>query len=426
MTLELGGQTAVVLNDLDLIKSCYQSETFNGRPKLSTFEIAFGAGAGIGTGQHLHWREQRRLAVSLLRTIRFGEGVSMAEIVEQEAGKLLADLATHNGHPIDLTHILPKAVCNIVCAFVFGKPFEYSDLRYILMLWLVYQNFKLAGPSAVVYSSAFLAKLPFGPGKRLVDNLRAFKQFTEDHIFEHQKTFDRNDIRDFIDAYLSKIENKDNLPIDESEIFKHLNLVWCVNDIFGAGTETTAGTLRWAFLYMILFPEVQGKLQEELDRVVGRSRMPTLTDKQNLPYVEATIQEINRHADIGPLGVAHATTQQTEILGYTIPKGTLTLANAHLCHFNEEYFDNPLEFNPDRFVDADGNFIKREEVIAFSVGKRTCPGEELARMELFFFLTHILHRYKVTIADGSPKPTLMGYTSITRVPHPYQVQMVER
>ncbi|KAJ8023487.1 Vitamin D 25-hydroxylase [Holothuria leucospilota] len=426
MTVEVGGQTAVVLNDYDLIKSCYQSNIFNGRPKLCAFETAFGLGAGIGTGQHLHWREQRRLAVSTLRTIQFGEGITMAGIVEAEAGKLLDDLAQHKGRPLNLTHILPKAVCNIVCAFVFGKPFEYSDPRYILMLWLVYQNFKLAGPSAVVYSSGFLAKLPFGPGKRLVDNLRAFKQFAEDHIAEHRESFDGAHIRDFIDAYLLKIEESRTGSMEESEVYKHLNLVWCVNDLFGAGTETTAGTLRWAFLYMVLYPNVQKRIQDELDCVVGRGRMPVLRDKENLPYVEAAIQEINRHADIGPMGVAHATTEETQLLGYTIPKGTLTMANAHLCHFNEEYFENPRQFNPDRFINSDGSFIKREEVIAFSIGKRTCPGEELARMELFFFLTHILHRYEVTIAEGSPRPTLEGYTSITRVPHPYMVQLKER
>ena len=82
-----------------------------------------------------------------------------------------------------------------------------------------------------------------------------------------------------------------------------------MGDLFSAGQETVKTTLQWGILWMLHNPEVQKKVQGELDVVVGRSRLPALDDLPFLPYTEATILEIIRRSNVVGLGTIHATTR---------------------------------------------------------------------------------------------------------------------
>eukprot|EP00091_Calanus_sinicus_P011670 TRINITY_DN26333_c0_g1_i1.p1 TRINITY_DN26333_c0_g1~~TRINITY_DN26333_c0_g1_i1.p1 ORF type:complete len:147 (-),score=23.78 TRINITY_DN26333_c0_g1_i1:435-875(-) len=117
-------------------------------------------------------------------------------------------------------------------------------------------------------------------------------------IENHKQTFDINDPRDFIDKYLTEIENTKD---PNSSFFDKTgieNLASTLTDLFIAGSETTSTTLTWAFLYMVRNPEVQQKVQKEIDAAVGRYKIPSLADKPNLPYTEAVLMEIQRCSNI--------------------------------------------------------------------------------------------------------------------------------
>uniref|UniRef100_H9H5W2 Uncharacterized protein n=1 Tax=Monodelphis domestica TaxID=13616 RepID=H9H5W2_MONDO len=105
-----------------------------------------------------------------------------------------------------------------------------------------------------------------------------------------------------------------------SPSFSEDNLVSCTLDLFLAGTETTSTTLRWALLYMALCPEIQGKIQAEIDRVVGQSRLPTMADRENMPYTNAAVHEIQRMGNIVPFNVPRMSTVDTTVAGYHVPK----------------------------------------------------------------------------------------------------------
>ncbi|XP_075430104.1 cytochrome P450 2D20-like isoform X5 [Ascaphus truei] len=175
-------------------------------------------------------------------------------------------------------------------------------------------------------------------------------------------------------------------------------------DLFIGGTETSTTTLRWALLFMLLCPDVQSKVQEEIDRVIGRDRKPTMGDMLKMPYTNAVIHETQRYGDIVPLAFPHMTYRDTEIRGYFIPKGIAVLTNLSSVLKDETVWEKPHQFYPEHFLDADGKFVKREAFMAFSAGRRVCPGEQLVRMQLFLFFTSLLQRFTLQIPNDQPRP----------------------
>ena len=147
-----------------------------------------------------------------------------------------------------------------------------------------------------------------------------------------------------------------------------LNLVHTLFDVFLAGSETTSTTLTWAMLYMARYPEVQIKVQKELDLVVGHERMPSLRDRPDLPYTEAVIMEIQRYANIVPQGVQHVVQKEVTVNGLTLPIGAMVMPLMKEL-LQGSYWDNGETFRPERFLDSDGKCRKDDHLIPFSIGE---------------------------------------------------------
>ncbi|XP_072038456.1 cytochrome P450 2J4-like isoform X1 [Amphiura filiformis] len=235
-----------------------------------------------------------------------------------------------------------------------------------------------------------------------------------------------------MDVFLNEIEkNAQNTPTDDSGCtppdtndrvnFIHENsLTSTAIGLYLAGTETSATTIRWALLYMMTLPEIQAKVQQELDSVVGRSRMPKWADRLILPYTEAVLLEIQRIRTVVPLGVPHVAAKDNKIGGYDVPKGSLIVSNLWAVHNDPDIWTEPDQFRPERFLDEDGKLRHREEFIPFSAGHRVCLGENLAKMEMFIFFTYILHTF--TIKNPYNKPySLKGVSGITFSPIDFEI-----
>ncbi|XP_010220988.1 PREDICTED: cytochrome P450 2J3-like, partial [Tinamus guttatus] len=210
---------------------------------------------------------------------------------------------------------------------------------------------------------------------------------------------------------------------DSSGCFSEENLVACVLDLFFAGTETTSTTLRWALLYMAAYPEIQARVQAELDAVVGQTRQPGLDDQASLPYTNAVVHEVQRFSNILPVGVPRMTTRDTLLGGFLVPKGTLLMTSLNSVLMDKEW-ETPDAFNPEHFL-KDGQFCRREAFIPFSLGKRTCPGEQLARAEIFLFFTALLQKFTFRMPQDTV-PSLSYRLAITRQPQPYRICALPR
>ncbi|XP_062052435.1 vitamin D 25-hydroxylase isoform X3 [Lepus europaeus] len=193
-----------------------------------------------------------------------------------------------------------------------------------------------------------------------------------------------------------------------------------VGELIIAGTETTTNVLRWAILFMALYPNIQGQVHKEIDLIMGRDGKPSWDNKCRMPYTEAVLHEVLRFCNIVPLGIFHATSEDTVVRGYSIPKGTTVITNLYSVHFDEKYWRDPDVFYPERFLDSSGYFAKKEALVPFSLGRRHCLGEQLARMEMFLFFTALLQRFHLHFPHQLV-PSLKPRLGMTLQPQPYLI-----
>ncbi|PAV15413.1 cytochrome P450 [Pyrrhoderma noxium] len=178
--------------------------------------------------------------------------------------------------------------------------------------------------------------------------------------------------------------------------------------IFLAGADTTEATLETFILAMLMHPDVQKRAQEELDRVVGTDRLPTLDDRENLPFVNAVIMEVMRWQPVAPLGVPHALTEDIVYKGYRIPKGTDVFANQWLLLNDPNVYPEPQIFKPERFLpqgNEEGSKQRDPTKVVFGFGRRICPGRFMALNSIFSSIVTVLATLNITNAtDASGRP----------------------
>ncbi|KAL1776758.1 cytochrome P450 2J3-like [Sigmodon hispidus] len=237
----------------------------------------------------------------------------------------------------------------------------------------------------------------------------------------HRKDWNPLEPRDFIDAFLTEMTK---YPDKTATSFTEENLICSTLDLFFAGTETTSTTLRWALLYMSVDSEVQEKVQAEIDRVIGHGRQPRTADREAMPYTNAVIHEVQRMGNIIPLNVPREVTADSTLAGFHLPKGTMVLTNLTALHRDPKEWATPDTFNPEHFLE-NGQFKKRESFLPFSMGKRACPGEQLARSELFIFFTALMQKFTFK-PPVNEKLSLKFRMGLTLPPVNYRICAVPR
>ncbi|KAE8390078.1 cytochrome P450 [Aspergillus alliaceus] len=181
--------------------------------------------------------------------------------------------------------------------------------------------------------------------------------------------------------------------------------------VYQAGFDTTASTIASFFLAMALFPAAQLKAQEEIDRIVG-SRLPIPEDQENLPYVNALINEVLRWNPVVQIGIMHAATEDDIYEGYLIPKGAPVVPNIWAFTHDPDVYSNPMSFSPERFLDWDGHVPERNpHTLAFGFGRRVCPGRPLADFNNFLMIARSLAVFRISKAmqDGREINPVIDY-----------------
>lgn len=172
------------------------------------------------------------------------------------------------------------------------------------------------------------------------------------------------------------------------------------------GTDTVAVLVEWILARMVLHPDVQRKVQEELDEVAdGGKRAVKEEDVAAAVYFQAVVKEVLRLHPPGPLlSWARLAITDTTIDGYHVPEGTTAMVNMWAIARDPEVWRDPLEFMPERFMGEENEFSifgSDLRLAPFGAGRRSCPGKNLGLTTVTFWVAKLLHEFEwLPLDDG--------------------------
>ncbi|XP_071995769.1 cytochrome P450 2C5-like [Engystomops pustulosus] len=420
-TIKLGEKKTVVLCGYDAVKDAlvHHADEFSGRPHVPLLHD-LSKGLGVIFSSDENWRVMKRFTISTLRDFRMGKENIENKILE-ELDFLVEEFRSYKGEPFDCTSIMNAATCNIIVSVLLSNRFHYEDRRFLKILKIVNEIFELVGsPMAMLYNAyPSVMRWCSGVQRTLLKNVEEMHAFVQETVTIQRKELDVNNPRNLIDSFLVKqLEEKPQL------FYTNENLMALVTDLFAAGIETILSTLRWGLLLMMKYPEIQRKVQREIEKVIG-SAQPQKSHRKEMPYTNAVLHEIQRFGNVAPNNLKHATTQDVNFRGYLIPKGMQVIPLLTSVLYDKEHFVKAEEFYPEHFLDSSGNFVKKDAFMPFSVGKRSCAGESLAKMELFMFFTRLLQNFTFQAPPGATLD-LTPAVGLSCRPLPYKICALPR
>jgi cytochrome P450 len=170
--------------------------------------------------------------------------------------------------------------------------------------------------------------------------------------------------------------------------------------IFLAGHETTANALTWTWYLLSGAPDVEARLHDEVDRVLG-GKLPTVADIGSLPFVERVVTESMRLYPPAWI-VGRRTIEPYPIDEYLLPERALVLFSPYIVHRDARYFPEPDRFLPDRWTPELKASLPPFAYLPFGGGPRRCIGESFAWMEMVLVLSTLAQRWRLSLVPGYP------------------------
>lgn len=423
--LYIGKELTVFLNGFDVINDALlkKGSVFVRRPD-SPSARAINHYPGIVAANDKLWKEQRTFTLRALQQLCFkNRSQNIETVIVGEATKLLDKIAGTTG-PVDPKHYLAISFANVISKVLMSRSFDLEDVEFIDFLnKCANTNRNLPRLIALINCFPFLTNLPgdvLDIGSVFAGVLawfEIFKKYTANRKWENAEN-------DFIDLYMQTVHA--NEANGKCQTITENQLRVTTFDLITAGSDTAATTVRWLLLYILQDSKLESKLHSEIDEVIGKYRAPSLEDRLKMPYMEATIMETLRLANVAPLAAPHSVTNDVLFKGFLLPKDTTIIANLSSIMMDPNIWIDPAEFNPERFLSPDGKTLSiPEEFIPFSLGPRSCVGETLAKMEMFLFVSSLLQRFKLDFVGSTPPP-VKGNLGVIYHPDPYEIRFIQR
>ncbi|XP_076249610.1 putative cytochrome P450 304a1 isoform X2 [Calliopsis andreniformis] len=408
----LGEYLAVIANDYKTIKEVMNREDFDGRP--SDVDVvkarAFGKKLGIFFTEGLFWHEQRRFTLRNMRDFGFGRRQDKFENHMVEEAILLIDMIKEG--PINdhekiylkkgyalFPDILYPYFANSIWEIMFGERFNRSEhykLWNLCEAAMLFQR-SIDTTGGAIFQRPFLKY--FGNLFRYTDIIKGntkMVNFIQEHLEELKRTHNTDSDRGLIDRYLEEMKKH-----SEMSTFSEQQLIMSVLDFMFPALSALPSALTHAIKFTMHNPDVVKRVHEEIDRVVGTGRHVTWQDRQNLPYTEATVRESLRRETLTPFGVIHKALKDTTLGGYDIPKNTLVIANLGGLNEDPDFWGDPENFRPERFL-TENNELGKDFTLPFGFGHRVCAGETFARYNMFGLFALLMQNFNLTFVEGEP------------------------
>ncbi|KAG7211265.1 hypothetical protein KM043_010572 [Ampulex compressa] len=315
-------------------------------------------------------------------------------------------------------------VLNTLWKMLADKRFELDDeeLRYFQgMVNKVFRELDMSGAAFNHFPILRFIAPELSGYRSFSKSHERFRRYLQDELNRHKNTINLDEPRDLIDVYLSVLKSENHSPA-----FSEDQLMAISMDLYMAGSETTSMCLSFCFLYLLLYPHVQRKAQEEIDRVIGRDKLPTISDRPRMVYINAIVLESLRMFMGRTLNMPHRAMKDIDVMGYRIPKDTMIIVNFEKMLMDESWGD-PDIFRPERFIDKAGNIHVPHMYNPFGLGRHRCLGESLARSNLFIITAVLLQHFTFSVVPGEKKPTVYQFRDgVTAAPLPFRAMVRHR
>ncbi|CAO2182519.1 unnamed protein product [Urochloa humidicola] len=406
--LRMGQRNLVVVSSPPLAREVLHTQgvEFGSRTRNVVFDIFTGNGQDmVFTVYGDHWRKMRRIMTvpfftnKVVQQHRAGWEAEDAAVVDDVR-------ADPDAGGVVLRRRLQLMMYNNMYRIMFGRRFESMDDPLFLRLReLNGERSRLAQSFEYNYGDFIPILRPFLRGYLRIckevkeTRLKLFKDFflEERKKLASTKAMDNNGLKCAIDHIL---EAQQKGEINED------NVLYIVENINVAAIETTLWSMEWAIAELVNHPEIQQKLRQELDTVLGPGHQVTEPDTHRLPYLQAVIKETLRLRMAIPLLVPHMNLHDAKLGGYDIPAESKVLVNAWYLANNPDSWRNPEEFRPERFleeekhVEPNGNDFR---YLPFGVGRRSCPGIILALPILGITIGRLVQNFELLPPPGQDK-----------------------
>ncbi|PIA32656.1 hypothetical protein AQUCO_04400087v1 [Aquilegia coerulea] len=403
--LKIGSKLYVVIGSTSLAKEVLKDfdTTFANRDTPSAIvTLSYGGSGLIWTSYGSHWRTLRMICVQHILNKTSLDALYILR--RRQLRRTVKFLYSKIGSPIDVADQMFFTSLNTIISMLWGgtvKDDEMSSAGKEFQQAIV-EAIALMGETNISDFFPLLARFDIqGIAHRAQTLFMWFDRILDSIINERIKLNQaggKNEKSDFLDILLELKDSGDTkIQITIANI-KALFL-----DLVVAGTDTTATTVEWAMAEIMNHPEIMKKLQEELVTVVGENGMVEESHIPQLTYLEAVIKETFRFHSVVPFLVPRRPSESCIVGGYTIPKGTQILVNARALQIDPEMWENPLEFQPDRFLksttkwDYSGNNFN---FLPFGSGRRMCAGSSLVERTVPYALASLLHSFNWRLPEG--------------------------
>ncbi|KAD6119217.1 hypothetical protein E3N88_10488 [Mikania micrantha] len=441
--IRLGTHRAFVVSNWEVAKECFTINdlALSSRPKTAAVKHMCYNYTMFGLGPYTpFWREMRKIVTLELLSNRRLEMLKEIRLSETKSGinELYLQWTENSNRPVvvELNKWLEHMMLNIIVMMVAGKRYfgvdgggEEAERCHKAIV----EFFRLSGMFVVSDAVPFLWWLDVkGYEKQMKKTGKEIDWVLGGWLEEHrQKKLHlkpkKDDLKDFMDVMLSLEDDGqfDYMEHDSDTIIKST----CLSLILG-GSDTTAGTLTWAISLLLNHPEVLKKLQQELDKHVGKERQVEESDIKNLVFLDAIIKETLRLYPVGPLLGPREAREDCTVAGYNVKAGTRLIINVWKIQRDERVWKDPSKFQPERFlgsgrVDVDVRG-QQHVLVPFGSGRRSCPGVTFSLQVLHLTLARLVHSFDLAQPGGLPVDMTEGSGMTLPKKKPLEVVLTPR
>ncbi|KAI0050012.1 cytochrome P450 [Auriscalpium vulgare] len=431
-TVFMGSQLTAVISDPVIARDLLVNNgaiTSSRRNYFLKDEIILSQRAITGTPYNDKWRQHRRLGMTLLSPAAVE---SYSHNLDYEAHIMVRSLwaAGKMGKvPVDVAHDSGRYPFNNMFRLSFGTRTETNkDPLIERALTLANEFMLLSGPWTNAVD--FIKPLQWLPTQKRARAHKLHDQIIETYgalILRVQARMDAGeDVPDCLVKTL--IETREAEGLDWEDLCM-MSAAFTLG-----GVHSMSGIMQWFMALLPSYPEIQARVHEEMDRVVGREHYPTAADEKDMPYMRAVIKEVARLHSSFWMATPHYSTADLVYKGMYLPKGTSLILNIYSLHHDDKRYPDSFTFNPDRYLGDDlGSYEsanladpRQRDHWAFGSGRRICPGIHVADREMWLAMSRLMWSFEINSVPGHPI-SLEEYEGANgRTPMPFKVQLVPR